>query len=527
MNAKVFSGFLTAMCLLSGTTAGANGGAPGNPTYAKDVAPIIYANCAECHRAGQMAPMSLMTYEEVRPWVKSIEKNVHEGTMPPWHADPAYGPFANDRSLTKEERDTLLEWARNGAPRGDLAELPEPPEFRDGEWKLGTPDRVVEFKPFDVPADGPDQFPKLLGQLQLEEDRWVRAIEILPGNAKVVHHVIVVQFKGFDINPEEGWIGAWAAGTDPMVFPEGTGRLINKRTNLIADMHYHPSGEPVTDVTRIGLHFVDEEKVKKELVNLWIHTENFEIPAGAKNHEVRARHFFNQDGFITAFLPHMHYRGQDFTYIAHFPDGREETLFRINDWDFNWQTTYTLEEPIAIPEGTVMEAIAHYDNSADNPDNPDPTKTITFGEETNDEMMIGFVDYVAADGRSPETRDETRERKLAEFMEKYPDHAYGVFNQAPDKPAPLYLPREGEGIVYLRVNGAYTPVRVFDVQWDGDAFTSSLDLPNAGTGSLNGKVFPQEGLIETTLKFKETEFPLNGGLVSKRDQWAKKVSKND
>lgn len=483
------------------------------PTYAKDVAPILNRNCVSCHRPGQIAPMSLMSYEEVRPWVKSIEKNVRLGEMPPWHADPAHSEFANDRSLSEAEKGTLLEWARNGAPRGNPADLPKPPTFDDSEWTLGEPDFVVEFKPVEVPAEGPDLFPKVIGKAELPEDKWIQAVEILPGDRRVVHHAIVLQFKGFDVDPEDGWLAAWAAGTEPMVFPEGTGRFLKKGSNLIADMHYHPCGEPVTDVTRVGLHFADEDEVEKELVNLWVANYDFRIPAGAANHEVRSSYTFLQDAKIHAFAPHMHYRGKDFTYLAHYPDGRTETLLKVADYDFNWQTNYVLKEAIPVPERTTIECIAHYDNSADNPANPDPTQELTFGESTNDEMMIGFVDYVVVDGVRPETREETRARKVRELAAAYPGDVYAVYNDRPHDPTPLHLPKTGEGVIALGVNGSLRMCEIHDIVWEGNTFTAKVDLGGAGTADVSGSIDPGRGTVNTEIVFRETRIPLQGKVV--------------
>ena len=302
--------------------------------------------------------------------------------MPPWHATSESLTFANDRSLDPAERDTILRWVQAGAPAGDLEQAPATPLFPESSWRLGEPDFVATLDEVTVPAGGPDQFHDLVGKVGLPEDKWIKAIEILPGNSKVVHHVIAVAVKGFNVDPQQGWMGAWAAGTDPMVFPEGTGRLLPKGSNIIADMHYHPAETEEKDVTRIGLHFADESEVERALANIWIMNQDFKIPAGTSNHEVRASRTFWQDGRILALIPHMHYRGTDFTFIAHRPDGTSETLMTVPSWDFNWQTVYNLEMPLEITEGTRVECIAHYDNSEANPVNPDPTIDVTFGDES-------------------------------------------------------------------------------------------------------------------------------------------------
>ena len=477
------------------------------PTWSEGVAAIVHESCASCHRPGEVAPMSLLTYQEARPWARSIARRVADGTMPPWHATGGTAEFANDRSITEQEIQALVRWAEAGAPAGDLEAAPEPPEFPSDEWRLGEPDFVVTLEQVEVPAGGPDQFHDLVGRVALPEDEWVTAVEILPGNAKVVHHVIVVGVKGFDVDPMAGWLGAWAAGTEPMVFPEGTGRLLPKGSNIIADMHYHPAETAETDVTRIGLHFADQTPAK-ELTNLWVQNESFEIPAGAENHEVRATRKLWQSGKIMTLTPHMHYRGKDFEFILHYPDGRREVPLEVGQWDFNWQTFYKLAEPIDVPAGTVVEVVAHYDNSAGNPDNPDPSKNVRFGTESYDEMMIGFVDFIVDEGVKPLTPFEIRSRMIGEIAERHPGRVWQVSAKAPEKRsepnswAPLYLPEQGDGVFYIITNDQLVDAEVTGIEWKGDDFTSTVELPGGGTFGLTGTVH-DDGTIETTLHLPE------------------------
>jgi len=488
---------------------------PAKLSYSKDIAPILNANCAGCHRPGQMAPMSLMTYDEVRPWVKAIRENVAAGKMPPWHAVASAKPLMNDRSLSQNEIDTIVAWIDQGAPRGNPTDLPPSPDFPEGEWKLGAPDLVVTLPEIEIPADGPDVFQKVPGTVALKEDRWISAVEILPGAPKVVHHVIVVEIKGFDADPEDGWMGAWAAGTEPMVFPEGTGRMMEKGANLIADMHWHPSGTAVKDQTRIGLHFADDEDIQKELTNLWIVDDDWTIPAGDPNFEVRAQHTFAQDAFIMAFAPHMHYRGKDFTYTAKYPDGREEVLLRVENYDFNWQTNYLLSEKIPVPKGTTIECVARFDNSADNPVNPDPTRNVTFGEETNDEMMIGFLDYIVADGVRPKTRAELYTDAGQAWAAAHPGEVYGVTNQRSNVQAPLYLPRSGEGRMMLTVNGTPMELPLMDLAWTGDTFTARVPANANLEFRIEGTLDRATDRVTATLKREGMDgLTLNGGAWS-------------
>ncbi|HVS15226.1 MAG TPA: hypothetical protein VMV46_14955 [Thermoanaerobaculia bacterium] len=488
------------------------------PTWSAHVAPILHQSCAGCHRPGQVAPMSLLTYQEARPWAKSIARRVEERTMPPWHATGGTAEFVNDRSIGDDEVETLVRWARAGAPAGDLDAAPAPPRFPSAEWRLGAPDFVITLEQVDVPAGGPDQFHNLVGKVGLPEDRWVTAIEILPGNPKVVHHVIAVGVKGFDVDPQQGWLGAWAAGTEPMVFPAGTGRLLPKGSNVIADMHYHPAETPESDVTRIGLHFADQPPAK-ELTNLWVDNESFEIPAGAEDHEVRATRRLWQSGKIMTLTPHMHYRGRDFRFVLHYPDGRQEVPLEVARWDFNWQTFYTLKEPIVVPAGTVIEAIAHYDNSTGNPANPDPTKNVRFGNESYDEMMIGFVDFVVDDGVRPLTPFELRTRELEEIARRHPGRVWAVSGKPPDKRsephswAPLYLPEEGDGLFYLITNDRLVAAAVTGIEWQGNEFRSTVELPDGETFGLTGALL-EGGRIETTLHLPaDRTMPWDGQLA--------------
>ena len=263
-----------------------------------------------------------------------------------------------------------------------------------------------------------------------------------------------------------------------MIFPSGTGRLIKKGSTLIADMHYHPTDEPTTDQTKIGLHFYDNEP-DKELVNLWVQNSSFKIPAGAENHEVRSSFTFEQDSVVHALLPHMHYRGKDFTYTARYPDGREEILLQVNDYDFNWQTVYRLAEPLDMPKGSKINCIAHFDNSADNLDNPDPTRDVTFGNESFDEMMIGFVDYTVKDGLRPMDADDQIARHLAELSAEYPASTFEVVVKQGDftMRTALYLSKEGAGTWYVPVNGVVYKATLSSIQWTDGTFEAKMVAP--------------------------------------------------
>jgi mono/diheme cytochrome c family protein len=384
----------TALLLAPALAAGLN---LDQPTFVDDVAPILHANCASCHQPDEIGPMSLRTYREARPWARSIARAVENRDMPPWDADPGYGPFKNDISLSDDEIAAITRWAANGAPRGEGDEPVYRKPEKEGEWTFGEPDWVFEFDPHEVAAEGPDQFLDVPIVTGFEEDRWIRAVEVQAGDRTVLHHFIL--WRASENSPvQEGWVGAWATGFAPQHFPPGTGRLLPKGRNLIGDFHYHPSGEAATDSSRIGLWFAEPEEVGKELITLPIWNAGIHIPAGDPNYEAEASRVFEEDVEIRAFTPHMHYRGKSMHFSAELPDGSTRDLLRVSRYDFNWQTTYQLAEPIRLPAGTRIHVKAVFDNSAGNPSNPDPTVDVRWGLESTDEMLNGLVDYVAADG---------------------------------------------------------------------------------------------------------------------------------
>lgn len=505
---------VAALAATASLAGAADNSSPGEITFTSDIAPIFHAKCVTCHRPNDIAPMALRTYDEVRPWAKSIRKAVVDRVMPPWHADPEFGHFSNDRSLSDKEIAAIDVWVQRGAPQGDPAQMPEL-EGSEREWRLGEPDMILTFDETELSAGGPDRFYDHLSKESLPEDKWVTAVEIKAGDPRVVHHVILwMQDENGRGGPgPAGWLAGWAAGMPPMEFPEGTGKLLKKGTRLISDMHYHPlEAEATTDRTKVGLHFADKP-IEKEVVNLWVQNGGFKIPAGAANHEVRASHRFDQDSTILAFLPHMHYRGKDFTYTATFPDGRKQTLLHVPKWDFNWQTVYKLAEPIKAPKGTRIDCVAHFDNSADNPDNPDPTKDVTFGNESYDEMMIGFIDYVVDEGMRPMSAQETVLLRLEELAREHPGEVYRVeISQGSESATTAaYLPATGEGIWYLEMNGTAASIKVKSFKRLGPGFTAKLSfmgmplsargIANDAEGTITGKIYLPEQFGSPDLEF--------------------------
>ena len=369
---------------------------PSRVTFSKDVAPILYQACVGCHRPGEAAPMPLVTYREVRPWAKAIRDNVSKGTMPPWLADPRFGHFANDRRLSQKDIDTIVEWVNQGASKGADRDLPERPRFMEG-WTLGEPDVILTMqKEFHVPEDGTIPYKYFTIPTNFTENQWIQAIECRPGVRSVVHHIIAfVQEPGKSFRGEGGrnnFLGGTAPGDPPNVYPEGTGKLIQAGSNIVLQMHYTPVGEAATDRSRVGLYLAKEPVTKQAMTGTAINA-SFVIPAGHPNYEVQSRWEATEDVHVLGLMPHMHVRGKDFLYTAIYPDGRSEVLLSVPRYDFNWQLSYELAEPLALPKGSRIECTAHFDNSDGNIFNPDPTSDVRWGDQTWEEMMIGWFSY--------------------------------------------------------------------------------------------------------------------------------------
>jgi mono/diheme cytochrome c family protein len=378
----------------------------GTVTFTRDVAPIFYKHCVECHRPTMFAPMSLVTFEEARPWARAIRQRVAERSMPPWGADPAHGVFRNDPRLSDADIRTIVQWVSAGAPKGDDRDLPTPPTFVDG-WSIGQPDAVFEMaEPFHVPATGEVEYQYVRIPTNLTEDKWIQALEIKPGSRAHVHHVIAyTQPAGTEISRRgvfgPGNIGGVTPNKPGVVFPPGVARFISAGTDIILQVHYTTNGREAIDRTTVGVVFAKQPPAKQLRGGMALNPK-LVIPPGAPNHEVRASQTLERETLLTSMTPHMHLRGKDMTYTAHFPDGRSETLLSVPKYDFNWQITYQLAEPRLLPAGTRIEVIAHFDNSPGNKFNPDPTQEVRWGDQTSEEMMIGFWGALAE--RSNEVR---------------------------------------------------------------------------------------------------------------------------
>jgi hypothetical protein len=380
------------------------------PTYTRDVAPILRANCETCHRAGEAAPMSLRTYKEVRPFAAAIKEAVALRKMPPWYADPHYGKFANDRSLSQHDIDTLVAWVKGGAPEGDPADLPKPATFTDG-WNIRTPDMVLEMPaPFNVPATGAVEYQYILVPGKFTQDTWVQMSEVRPGNRAVLHHIIAfVRPPGSkwlksiqpgvpyvppkdesDMKGAEFLVG-YAPGMPADVLPDGRAKLIKAGSDIIFQMHYTPNGKATTDQSKIGLSFA-KVPVTERVMTLAATTRNFAIPPGDADYKVESEFEFGAETKIVSLMPHMHLRGKDFQFTAIYPTGETQTLLKVPHYSFSWQLVYYPTADIVMPKGAKLHCVAHYDNSANNKFNPDPTKEVRYGDQSWEEMMFGFFE---------------------------------------------------------------------------------------------------------------------------------------
>ena len=364
----------------------------GDITYSKHIAQIFNARCMECHRPGEIAPFSLTSFADTVGWEATIAEVVSEERMPPWNANPEFGHFKNDARLSADEKNLIRQWIKNGCPKGNPADLPTPPEFVTG-WRMSQPDMIIPVRDeaFTVPATGVVDYQYLRVDPKFTEDKYVVAAEARPGNPAVVHHIIAfLMLPGqTEVTLGKMLIG-YAPGTSPLIFPEGAAMKVPAGTQIIFEMHYTPNGTEQTDISNIGLKFIDASKVVHEVVGLEAVNHKLRIPPGAAAHLVVSSEKFREDITLLSLTPHMHLRGKSFRYEAVFPDGKSEILLDVPKYDFNWQLRYEFSEPRLIPKGTVVTCRAEFDNSDGNLNNPDPTREVGWGQQSWDEMMIGF-----------------------------------------------------------------------------------------------------------------------------------------
>jgi hypothetical protein len=439
MNGKLMTAVALGAALVAPAAARAqtaDGGAA--PTFTKDVAPIFYKNCTSCHRPGEIAPMSLLTYKDARPFARAIGAQVSRGVMPPWHADAAHGEFLNDRRLTPQEKDTIVKWVAAGAPEGAQADLPPQPVYPDG-WQIGQPDAVFALpEAYKVAASGTIDYKYFEVPTNFTEDKWIQAFQVRPGTPSVVHHVIVYArapkrsqpagdpaagqnpapqarrqgpfsfASNMDLPPavraaaarEDGgndrpapegapgaFVGGFAPGQGVRIFQPGSAMKLPAGATLVFQMHYTANGNEATDRSRIGFVFA-KEPPKQELITAALINMNFTLPAGVAETRVDAEMTLNNDLTLWSLMPHTHVRGRRWQVEVTYPDGRKDMVLAVPNYDFNWQTDYIFKQPLKLPKGTVLRTSAWYDNSAANKSNPNAATDVHWGEQTWEEMQF-------------------------------------------------------------------------------------------------------------------------------------------
>lgn len=388
-------------CLIGRMTPGKQ---EGRVTYTREVSRILQKNCQECHRPGQVGPFALQSFEDAVSWSETIREVVADRRMPPWHADPRHGSFANDRSLSAQDRKTILDWVDQGCPKGDEKDLPEPRIFKES-WAIGTPDRVFNMPvPFEVPAKAPPGgIPYKLFTIPTDftEDRWVERAECRVGAPEVVHHIVVyIVKKGKRFHPELPVLTGTAPGDMPLMLPPGFAKKIPAGASLVFQMHYTPNGKAQSDLSSVGLIFA-RDKPKHSVITEPIHPWAFprrliRIPAGAEQYPIETTFSFKKDSHILSFMPHMHLRGKDFLFEK-IVENNKEILLSVPHYVFGWQTIYRPTQPVAMPRGSSLRCLAHFDNSDKNPNNPNSKIDVYWGDQTWEEMMIGWIDYYQDD----------------------------------------------------------------------------------------------------------------------------------
>lgn len=460
MTKKLTLPLLVVVCLVALTfinSSSASSGSSKAVTFSRDVAPIFFKNCAECHRPGEAAPMSLLSYKDARPWARSIKEKVVTKQMPPWHADSHFQQFANDRRLSQAQVDTIAAWVDQGAKEGDPKDLPAAPKFTEG-WTIGKPDIVLQMlDEFTLDASGPDEYQYFEIATNFKEDVYVQMAEARPGNRKIVHHIIafvqpppakdgkggkyanitkadIEKFReeqekrsifrrdGFlmrmksgmpvyddgcalpnggngetlDLKAEQNnidFLTGFAPGMNAGIMELGTVKKIPAGSKILLQLHYSKVSGK-TEKDRSMIGLVlAKTPADKHLYTRPIANTYFQIPAGAENHRVTSCWTTKEDIHLSTLMPHMHLRGKAMQIAAYYPDGHNEILLDVPNYSFSWQTVYYLKKPIALPSGTRIVVTAHFDNSTKNKYNPDPSQAVRFGEPTYDDMMIGWINY--------------------------------------------------------------------------------------------------------------------------------------
>lgn len=396
-------------------------------TFSKDIAPLVYNNCTECHRPKTAAPFSFTSYEQVKKRAKTMLEVMLDGYMPPWHPVKEHGHFKNERGLSPEQIETFSQWVEQDMPKGNLAEAPPLPTFSDG-WQLGTPDLIVEMpEAFTVPADGKDIYRNFHIPLNHSEDKWIKAIEIMPSSRPVVHHCLYyldehgIAKKLDAADPSPGFknmgerkmtqVGGWAVGGTPQPLHGDYAYHLKAGADMMLAMHFHPSGKEEKEKSKIGIYFSDTPSSRKvtafQVPGFYGKNAGLNIPAGDPDFVLKGKVILPNDIYLLTSSAHMHYLGTSAKGWATLPDGRKENLLYIDEWDFNWQGDYHYQEPLFLPKGSLLETEIHYDNSEKNPFNPNhPPKNVRWGLQSDDEMGSIIYTYVPAHEKDNATTDK-------------------------------------------------------------------------------------------------------------------------
>ncbi|MBI2825384.1 MAG: redoxin domain-containing protein [Planctomycetia bacterium] len=388
-------------------------------TYSNQIARLFQDRCVECHRPGQIGPFSMTSYDESVGWADMIAEVIRDSRMPPWHADPQFGQFANNISLSKDEKQLIYDWVAAGAPQGDPKDMPEPRKYASNLLMPMEPDLIIPMadEPFDVPAEGTVEYKYFRVNPGFKEDKWVKVAECIPDNRAVVHHIIVF-LKPPEGTPRDvaafGHLTGYAPGTRPHVLPEGFAKFVPAGSELVFQLHYTPNGSPQKDCSSVAIKFEDAKNVKYRVATIGASNGGFAIPPHDDNYKVESQQQFNRDILLMSLFPHMHLRGKSFHYEAIYPDGSKETLMNMPRYDFNWQNSYIFQDMKTLPKGTTLHCTAHFDNSENNLANPNPNETVRWGDQTWEEMMIGWYDMAvpveASLAEAVPSRLERRER---------------------------------------------------------------------------------------------------------------------
>jgi Tol biopolymer transport system component/mono/diheme cytochrome c family protein len=463
-------------------------------TFSENIAPIVYDNCVTCHRPGEAAPFSLISYEDVKKRGTLIATVTKARYMPPWHATHGYGEFADERRLTDQQIATIAGWVQQGMPQGDPAKMPALPQFAEG-WHLGKPDLILEMPVgFELPASGPDVFRNFVIPTGLKEDKWVRAIEFRPSARKAAHHALFAyapagsmsRIDGVDGKPgfggmgtvgvipgqgASGGLGGWAVGGTPAFAPGGLAAPLPKGSDFLLQMHFHLTGKPETEKATIGIYFADKAPERNMttigLPELFGFGAAIDIPPGEKNFTIQDSLTLPVDVKVYGALAHAHYLAKEIKATATLPDGSVKPLIWIQDWDFNWQEQYTYKQTFVLPKGTRIDAMLRYDNSTDNPRNPsNPPKRALFGEESFDEMaMVGLTLVTVNPSDEPVLQKATVERAQAAIQKGAADGTARryLLHQAAQRPAAMaprslitLVDRQGKAVQTVGELGSYS-----------------------------------------------------------------------